>query len=109
MVPLSHLYITTGKTIALPICTFVGKVMSLLFIVLSGFVGSPRNAMWVPGIIAEEETRGLGWRRDHCPGRRVGNDDSRTPGSLTGLGEGPLRGELLSLAGLCHAQSGRPC
>ena len=31
MVQLSHLYITTGKTIALTIQTFVGKVMSLFF------------------------------------------------------------------------------
>ena len=31
MVQLSHLYMTTGKTIALTICTFVGKVMSLAF------------------------------------------------------------------------------
>ena len=31
MVQLSHLYITTWKTIALTIWTFVGKVMSLLF------------------------------------------------------------------------------
>ena len=30
MVQLSHLYMTTGKTIALPRWTFVGKVMSLL-------------------------------------------------------------------------------
>ena len=37
-VQLSHLYTTTGKTIALPIETFVGKVMSLLFSVLSKFV-----------------------------------------------------------------------
>ena len=32
MVHLSHLYMTTGKTIALTIRTFNGKVMSLLFI-----------------------------------------------------------------------------
>ena len=39
MVQLSHLYMmTTGKTIALTICTFVGKVMSLLFNMLSRFV-----------------------------------------------------------------------
>ena len=38
MVQLSHLYITTGKTIALTIQTFVGKVMSLLFNMLSRFV-----------------------------------------------------------------------
>ena len=31
MVQLSHLYMTTGKTIALTMWTFVGKVMSLLF------------------------------------------------------------------------------
>ena len=31
MVHLSHLYMTTGKTIALTVQTFVGKVMSLLF------------------------------------------------------------------------------
>ena len=37
-VQLSHPYMTTGKTIALPIGTFVGKVMSLLFSVLSRFV-----------------------------------------------------------------------
>ena len=38
MVQLSHLYVTTGKTIALTIGTFVGKVMSLLFNTLSRFV-----------------------------------------------------------------------
>ena len=31
IVQLSHPYMTTGKTVALTICTFVGKVMSLLF------------------------------------------------------------------------------
>ena len=38
MVQLSHSYMTTGKTIALTIWTFVAKVMSLLFNVLSRFV-----------------------------------------------------------------------
>ena len=37
-VQLSHLYVTIGKTIALTIWTFAGKVMSLLFNTLSGFV-----------------------------------------------------------------------
>ena len=37
-VQLSHLYVTTGKTIALTIHTLVGKVMSLLFNMLSRFV-----------------------------------------------------------------------
>ena len=38
MVQLSHPYMTTGKTIALTIWTFVGKVISLLFNMLSRFV-----------------------------------------------------------------------
>ena len=38
MVQLSHPYMTTGKTIALTIGTFVSKVMFLLFNMLSGFV-----------------------------------------------------------------------
>ena len=37
MVQLSHAYLTTGKTIALIRWTFVGKVMSLLFNMLSRF------------------------------------------------------------------------
>ena len=37
MVQLSHLYVTTGKTIAWTIQTFIGKLMSLLFNMLSGF------------------------------------------------------------------------
>ena len=35
IVQLSHSYMTTGKTIALSKWTFVGKVMSLLFTMLS--------------------------------------------------------------------------
>ena len=38
MVQLSHAYMTTGKTIALSTQIFVGKVMSLLFNMLSSFV-----------------------------------------------------------------------
>ena len=38
MVQLSHPYMTTGKTIALTIRTFVGKVMALLFNMLSRLV-----------------------------------------------------------------------
>ena len=38
MVQFSHLYMTTGGTIALSIWTFVSKVMSLLFNMLSRFV-----------------------------------------------------------------------
>ena len=38
IVQFSHPYMTTGKTIALTRRTFVGKVMSLLLIMLSRFV-----------------------------------------------------------------------
>ena len=38
MVQLSHPYMTTGKTIALTTWTFVSKVMSLLFNMLSRFI-----------------------------------------------------------------------
>ena len=38
MVQLSHLYMTPGKTIALTIRTFFGKLISLLFNTLSRFV-----------------------------------------------------------------------
>ena len=38
MVHLSHLYMTTGNTVALTIKTFVSEVMSLLFNMLSRFV-----------------------------------------------------------------------
>ena len=45
MVQLSHPYMTTGKTIALTIWTFVSKVMSLLFNTLLRLViaNFPRN------------------------------------------------------------------
>ena len=43
MVQLSHPYMTTGKTIALSIQTFVGKVMSLLFNMLIGHSFFPKS------------------------------------------------------------------
>ena len=45
MVQLSHAYMTAGKTIVLTIWTFVSKVISLLFNMLSRFVITflPRN------------------------------------------------------------------
>ena len=38
MTQISHLYMTTGKTIAVTIWTYIGKVMSLLFNMVSRFV-----------------------------------------------------------------------
>ena len=53
-VQLSHPYMTTGKTIALNRRTFVGKVMSLLFNMLSRLVITflPRSkvVLWKPGV-----------------------------------------------------------
>ena len=48
IVQLWHLYMTTGKTIALTRRTFVGKVMSLLFNMLSRFVITflPRSSVF---------------------------------------------------------------
>ena len=54
IVQLSHPYVTTGKTIALSSRTFIGKVMSLLFNMLSRLVilgegkGYPTPVFW-PG------------------------------------------------------------
>ena len=38
IVQLTHPYMTTGKTIALTRCTFIGKIMSVLFNMLSSLV-----------------------------------------------------------------------
>ena len=51
MVQLSHPYLSTGKTLALTIRTFVSKVMSLLFNMLSRFLIAflPRSkCLWIP-------------------------------------------------------------
>ena len=45
-VQLSHPYMTTGKTIALTRHTFVGKVMSLLFNMLSNFWVLQNHCRW---------------------------------------------------------------
>ena len=47
-VQFSYPYMTTGKTIALPRCTFDGKVMSLLFNMLSRLV-----ITFLPGVFSE--------------------------------------------------------
>ena len=46
IVQLSHSYMTTGKTIALTRQTFVGKIMSLLFIMLSRLVIAFSYNLW---------------------------------------------------------------
>ena len=50
MVQLSHLYMTTGKMIALTVQTFVGKVISLFFNTLSRFVIASERETDVPSL-----------------------------------------------------------
>ena len=67
MVQLSHPYMTTGKTIALTMRTFVGKVMFLLCNTLSSFVIAflPRSKhlliSWLPGGLSGEESSCCCW------------------------------------------------
>ena len=76
MVQLSHPYITTGKTIALTRRTFVGKVMSLLFKMLSRFVIAflPRSKLllvsWLqsPSAVISEpkKIKSTTWQSTNC-------------------------------------------
>ena len=73
-VQLSHLYMTTGKTIALTRRTFVGKVMSLLCNMLSRLVITflPRNKRllisWLqsPSAVILEPQKNKVWHCFHC-------------------------------------------
>ena len=71
MVQFSHLYVTTGKTIALTIRTSVGKVMSLILNMLSRFaMGFPDVAV-VKNPPTNAGDAGLIHGSGRCPG--VGN------------------------------------
>ena len=73
-VQLSHTYMTTGKTIALTRRTFVGKVMSLLFNMLSRLV-----ITFIP------RSKCLNFMAAVCGVARVGHDRAT---SLSPIGEG---------------------
>ena len=74
IVQLSHPYMTTGKTITLTRWTFVGKVMSLLFNMLSRLVIPflPRSKRllisWLqsPSAVILEPRKNKVWHRFHC-------------------------------------------
>ena len=74
IVQLSHPYMTTGKIIALTRWTFVGKVMSLLFIMLSRMVITflPRSKRllisWLqsPSAVILEPLQNKVWHCFHC-------------------------------------------
>ena len=111
MVQLSHLYMTTGKIIALPIQIFVGKAMSLLFNTLSRFVIAfpPRSECllisWLqsPSVILEpqrgdgplpnDQAQQLPSGHSCCLGVWVLLGD-RDPEEATGWGLGKVRGEI---------------
>ena len=74
MIQLSHPYMTTGKAIALTIWTFVSKVMSLLFNMLSRFVKAFSNEVKVKVLVAQLylalcNTMDCPW---HSPGKSTG-------------------------------------
>ena len=74
MVQLSHPYMTTGKTIALTRRTFIGKVMSLIFNMLSRLIMAflPRSKCllisWLqsPSAVILEPPQNKVWHRFHC-------------------------------------------
>ena len=61
MTQLTHLYITTGKTIVLTLQTFVSKVMSLLFNMLSRFVIGEGNGTPLHYSCLENPLDGVAW------------------------------------------------
>ena len=58
IVQLSHSYMTTGKTIALTRRTFVGKVMSLIFNMLSRLVNIQKTKIMASGPITSWQIDG---------------------------------------------------
>ena len=66
MVQLSHLYMTTGKTIALTRWTFVGKVTSLLFNTLSRLIVAflPMRKSLLISWLQDQAKLRKGWIRD---------------------------------------------
>ena len=61
MTQLTHLYITTGETIVLTLQTFVSKVMSLLFNMLSRFVIGEGNGTPLQCSCLENPLEGGAW------------------------------------------------
>ena len=66
IVQLSHPYMTIEKTIALTIQTFVGKVMSLLFNMLSKFVIVFLPRLQSPSAVILEPQKNSVWHCFHC-------------------------------------------
>ena len=87
MVHLSYPYMTTGKTIALTIWTFVSKVMSLHFTMLSRFVIAflPRGKYHMYGqMISSKRAKTNQWRKDSLFNSGAGKTDIHTPRNEVG-------------------------
>ena len=70
MVQFSHPYMTNGKNLTLAMTTFVGKVMSLLFNVLSRFVIAfllrSKCLNFVAAVTVQRDCRAQANKIDHC-------------------------------------------
>ena len=79
MVQFSHPYMTAGKTIALTGWTFVGKVMSLLFNMLSRFViaSLPRSKRLINSIEIMRTTPWRNGKRTFKKSEKVGVETRR--------------------------------
>ena len=88
MIQLSHPYMTTGKTIALTRWTFVGRVMSLLFNMLSRLVIAflPRVAL----VVKKKKKK-----------KPANTGDARHVGSIPGSGRCPGEGNGCPLQYSC--------
>ena len=76
IIQLSHPYMTTGKTIALTRWTFVGKIMSLLFNMLSRLVHPKGDQSWVfIGRIDVEAETPIFWPPDAGKGQEKGTTE----------------------------------
>ena len=67
-VQLSHSYMTTGKTVPLTRRTFVGKVISLLFNMLSRLVGNSKELIIVPAFVQLPSAQNNPYARGHILG-----------------------------------------
>ena len=67
MVQLSYLYMTTGKTITLTRCTFITKVMSLLFNMPSSFSSNDQESFnFMAAVTLQSDSGGQGNEICHC-------------------------------------------
>ena len=91
MVQLSHPYMTTGKTIALTVQTFVGNVMSLFFNMLSRFVIAflPRSKrLLMPWLQSSSCLPGGSVGKESTCNAGATGDTGSTPGLERSSGEG---------------------